>query len=256
MKRQTKTMWMLGAMAVALGACQAPTSAPAAAPVAPEPEPLELVTYDAPEGVAERIEPILTRVLAEVGNAELLPGGKVLVAAPASLQAGVAKLFEDTAGLTAKPRAYVTLEYWVVVGQEAAPVSMTGEVATQDPRLDALAGVLDPITKTQGHGHYRLLDRVTLSSLEGERARSQGIVLQETSQIVTVQGGKVQAQVELELDERAGYDHKIDTVLLIESGQTVVLGSAGYREPGREDLEPTGGSTSALYYIVRATTDR
>lgn len=211
-------------------------------------QPLVLKSYDVPQAYASEVGGIVRRLLAAqgdkpaLGSASIGPGGRVLVAAPEGIQQGVRELVDSLVANKPAPPATVTIEVWVVAGRPAAE-------GASAPHLAEIAPALDAVTKSQGPIEFRLVEKVSLTSVSGQNGSASGA---NTQLQVTATALKTSVIADLEIDP-AG-PSRLNTRVQIANGELVVLGQSGYTPiPGmpyfEERAHPEG---LTLFYIVRA----
>lgn len=252
--RRPQAHWIIAlfiACLIAAAACNAPQMPTLPTPPSPPSPPLVLRSYKAPEGQEERLTATLRELIARGDDAQGRvvrgPNAQILVAAPESLQGGVASLLQEiSSAAQAAPRT-IQLRYWLVLGQPAASPAPRG------PRLQELAAALDGVVEAEGPMRFTLLEKLTLQSMDGEFARAQGRLL-ETEHNAAAASEGVLANIDLEVTG----GHKLQTRVALQPGQTVVLSQSGFDpERAREllgpdaPLEPTPGGY-VLFYVVQA----
>jgi hypothetical protein len=235
----------------------APAAAPAGAgpapavalPTPPPPNPPVMATYDAPAAIADKVAGVLRSLLADgdnpAGRVASLPGGRIVVVAPASIQDGVRGFIDNVRkGPLPPPPAAIRLRYWLVLGRPAVQPSGLERTAEAAPAMEAVMTATGPL-------ELRLLDRVELISLENEHAAAEGR-RSEISQLTA------RAENGIFADLRIGTRARLDTRVLLEPGKLVVLGQVGYDE--RESAElfgdapdaPTSTQGATLFHVVQA----
>lgn len=244
-----KQLMMMVLGMTAFAACKAESVPelrdPVAVAAAPT-DPLTLVAYRAPRDTIDRLRPVLQEVLGDKGRATQTPDGRLLIAAPSSVHDSLKVFFTEDALGNPTPRETMRVEYWVV----------SGRVGEKTPPIPELTEALASVERAQGYNAFTVLERASLSSLDGEFASASGSVFRKVQQRVSARGEEVEAHVELRVKpDREGPEFKLDTMLRVTPGQTVVLGQAGYTTSQPESLgKPTG--PSALFYVVRVTPSR
>ncbi|MBN1774013.1 MAG: hypothetical protein JXB32_22330 [Deltaproteobacteria bacterium] len=226
-----------------------PAPAVLGTPLAPPPNPPVMATYDAPAPIAEKVAGVLRSLVAEgenpAGRVAALPGGRIVVVAPASIQDGVRDFIEHVrSGPLPPPPATIRIRYWLVLGRPAAEPSGLEQLAAAAPALEAVMASTGPL-------ELRLLDRVEAISLENEHATAAGRRAEINQRAARAENGVF---ADLHIGTRA----RLDTRVLLEPGKLVVLGQVGYDE--RESAELFGDapdSTAAtqgatLFHVVQA----
>lgn len=257
MLRQT-VIWAIGLVLVAVAAAGCnPLAEPPAPPVAevkaPE-QPMVMRSYDVPPQDAGRVAHILETLLmadgegASPGRVVEGPGGSVVVMAPEGLQKDIGAFVQDLRAKdpATRPVRTARVDYWLVVGR-AAKETHTGRVSELDD-------VLKAITATQGPHQFALRERLSLSSLEGALAESQGRWLRASQSVASIENEAVVADLKLAM--RGG--PQLSTRLKLKPGQTAVLSQSGY--PPNEgaalfdDLDSLvrGDNDYQLFFVARA----
>lgn len=204
---------------------------------------LVLRTYDVPAGQAQRLRSALKEVLwfgsdgkdsnKWVGRVDVGPDGRLIVLASESVHEGVKALVASVAANPVKEPESVTLTYWVV---NATP----GQEQSQ-PVPAELEAALAEVKKAEGPQGFSLVEKLSVSSLSGERGALNG---RDTSvdQFVTSMSGVLTADLRLER-----FGQRVNTRVRLAPGKTVVLASSG--APVKEPNEPA----RSVLFIVKAT---
>ncbi len=204
---------------------------------------LVLRTYDVPAGSGQRLRSVLKEVLwfgAEgkdastwVGRVDVGPDGRLIVLAPESVHEGVKALVASVVSKGIKEPETVTLSYWVVVGTPGAE---------SQPMPAELEPALAEVKKAEGALGFTLIEKLTVSSLSGERGDLNG---RDTSveQYVTNVDDALTADLRLER-----FGQRIRTRVRLAAGKVVVLASSG--TPTKEP----GDAAKRVFFIVKAAT--
>lgn len=220
-----------------------------AGPTPPPPNPPVLATYEAPGPIADKVAGVLRLLVAEgenpLGRVASLPGGRIVVVAPASIQDGVRNFLETVRnGPVPPPPAAVRLRYWLVLGRPAAQPAGLERLGEAAPAMEAVMGATGPLD-------VRLLDRVELISLENKHGMAQGRRSEITQRVARTENGFF-------ADLRIGTRARLDTRVLLEPGKLVVLGQVGYDEREAAEIfgEAPDAATAAqgatLFHVVQA----
>jgi hypothetical protein len=208
-----------------------------------------MATYEAPAPIADKVAGVLRSLLAEgeppAGRVAALPGGRIVVVAPASIHEGIRSFIASVrSGPLPPPPAAIRIRYWLVLGRPAATPNGIEQLGEAAPAMEAAMVATGPLD-------LRLLDRVELISLENEHASAEG----RRAEI-----GQLAARAEngIFADLRIGTRAQLDTRVLLEPGKLVVLGQVGYDE--RESAELFGDAPDAatatqgatLFHVVQA----
>ncbi|MEO1268176.1 MAG: hypothetical protein AAFX99_08765 [Myxococcota bacterium] len=229
------------------GGCSPVAPSPPATPGAANEEPLELRSYTFPEQRHEHAYGALHSVLTQQGQPWRVTrglGDQVLVLAPARVQRDIQAFVEQVGSpeYVVAPRKTVQLTYWLVVGRR-------GDDTRSVPEVEK---ALSAIESDQGPMEFVLLEKLSMQSLEGKHAQSQGMWL-EAGQHIWVEEN-IQAEVSLEVKGGS----RLQTQLNMTPEQYVVLGQAGYPSGHAAELfglpiEEVKGDAFELFYIVQAT---
>lgn len=227
-------------------ACAPPWEAPAPTPTTGPVTDVALVTYTVPNGRAEEIAAVLSRVLGgdtPTGRASVGPSGEVVVVAPAAVQTGIQSLIKRVTETPATPAQDVELEYWLVVG-------WPGE-AERPAELGPIGAALDTIVAVAGPTQFRVEERIHLRSgveQNGEAASPHTHVEQYAR---LAPDGAILADVNVRSDNNS----RLHTRVSLAPGQLLVLGQAGWEgDPivsRNHNTLTTDPSRETLYYVVR-----
>lgn len=235
----------------AMSACQPSAPLPTQPQTADSDEPL-LRTYTVPPEHARSIMQALQSALSTGkdlpphGTVEQLPNGQLVVVAPVGIHDGIAELVKGLAASRPPQANTAAFNYWVVVGEPAAEASGL-EVADIKPALTA-------IVREQGPMKFTLLEMAQVASLIDERAEVKGNRM-EIRQVISEVGGRLVADIGLEIDTNAEYDptarcrgmcKELRTRVHVDPGQLLVVGQTGVAGPG--------GAPRSLFYLVRGQT--
>ncbi len=193
---------------------------------------LVLRSYDVPPELAPEMSSILNGILeGEKGRVKLGPNGQLVVAAPESIQEGIAELIAEMNVDAPQPPPMITITYWAVVGQPAS------ETATS-ANLQEIESALATIAEADGAASFGLLEKLRLRSLSGESGEAKGQQLR-VRQRASTQAGRVIAELNL-----SGVGN-FETTVNIEPDQLLVLGQT--MMPGAKTADE-----ARLYLVVRA----
>ncbi|MGK7295208.1 MAG: hypothetical protein ACNS61_05155 [Candidatus Wenzhouxiangella sp. M2_3B_020] len=139
---------------------------------ASETEPFVLELYSTGDASARRVAVALDQLLDEVlGQVRALPNGQLAVAAPASIQAGVADVIEKLVEAGEPPIRRIRIRQWLVEGNPADRTEVPDDLAPLAPSLEATAASVGPMT-------YRSLDKVEHVMLEDTGSAIRGKLLE------------------------------------------------------------------------------
>ncbi len=199
---------------------------------------MALQSYSVPEGYAGIMASALSRSMAigneKVGRVIETPDGQIIVVAPESVQAGVAKLIDQLNASKPPLRTptNIRIDYWLVHGVRA-------EAPSSDYPAPALAETLEAVQQTEGPMDFELYAHKVLTSLDEESARisSDGLFIEQEASWSSA-GGAITAEVAI--DAAGGTGMRTD--IRLKPGQVVVLG---------EVADITGDQPfDTLYYII------
>ncbi|MFH1463384.1 MAG: hypothetical protein ABIO70_03260 [Pseudomonadota bacterium] len=200
-----------------------------------------LETYAVPEGYSSLMEQALTRVLffgdEPVGRVIQSPDGRLIVVAPESVQAGVARLVDQLNAAEPAPRTptNIRIDYWLIHGRHAEAVS------TEAP-APALAQTIAAIQQAEGPMSFELYAHKVLTSVDDERARLTSSGLQ-IEQYATWDAAGETISAEVGIDTVGGSGAR--TAVQVASGQVVVLAEVA----DLDDDQPW----DTLYYVISPT---
>jgi hypothetical protein len=214
---------------------------------------VELRVYQVPEAYKNEIwrqlrDALETSSESPVGRVARGPRDTLLVTAPANIQENVEQLLHDLAELgDPPPPEPVVLSYWMVLGR---PGNETGPPLTNAGRtnLDAIEPALREIVSTDGPTEFLLIDQIRLASMGGDRSAASGSEAQ-VEQRTAVRNGRIVAELQLTL-----HGNRMETQVVLEPRQLLVLGHAGYRGPMPHAFEDDEDSYVTLYYVVTGET--
>lgn len=213
----------------------------AAAPAPQNDDALVMRTYDVPPAYAAEVAAVINRLLYRgkdappAGSAQLGPGGRLLVSAPAGIHPGVEKLIEDLKARAPAPPPSVEVTYWALLGRPA-------ETTEAPPGANEIAPALKAIVDADGPLKFELLEKQRVRSLSGEDVQVEGREMR-VHHVASARGDAVLARVRIRQERLPG---AVDTTVQVPAGELVVLGQSGVELPG----EARG--RAHLYYVVRA----
>ncbi len=233
---------------------------------------LVMKTYEMPAGYGAKLRPILSKVLKQgkdkepVGRAALTPDGRIVLVAPAGIQAGVQALLDDVkrAKKPFVPPPTIAMTYWILVGR-SGPDPNEQQCGKFGQRCleggdNELWKVLDPIVNkysSLGGIHFKLFEKLRLRSLDSEMAKAKGHTAR-VFQTASASGGKVMADVNIYLHRHA--ENTVNTRLQFAPEQTIILGQTGFKEDWKKgpldsqaEKESEGG---LLLFVVRGSIEK
>ena len=244
--------WKAMALAVAVlsaVACGAP------GPAGEQAAPVELRTYEVPEGYKSEITGQLRYVLqgseeSAVGRVVEGAGSSLIVVAPPGIHEGLQTLVRDLQDLGPVPApSQVRLTYWLVVGWPATTSATSDRsfLVTGPAGLGQIEPVLAGIAEAQEPTEFRLLERIEIVSTGHDWARARGRVA-EVAQRTAVSGETAVANLNVSLGGR----QSLATEVLIQRGQHLVLGQALATDELLRSFGEAWGANVTLYYVVAA----
>lgn len=224
----------------------------------PDPNTQIVRTYTVPEGRAEEIRSVLSRLFWQkdqdnpVASTQIFGNGVLVVRAPIAYQNGignlVAKISQDALGPAVRDvHERVHLDYWLVLGET------TGK-ANGDTFGD-LSPVLDSIAKVDGTRKFRVIEHIGSSSSLGAESDVRGNI----AEIKNVAHKSSDDQILLDFSARAHNVGDVTTKTLIKSGEFVVLGQNSLH-PDPELLKELHGPAAwaenppNVYHVIRIDT--
>ncbi len=189
---------------------------------------------------------LLQRGENEKGRVVRGPGNQLVVLAPASVHEGIQTLLQDLeSAQELPPPTALNLEYWIVLGTSASK-------PTIPTPLHELSDTLQTLQKTQGPMEFKLLEKVSLGSLDSEFARINGRWV-EVEQLASLGPRGVTADLTIKI-----IDNKLQTRVQLQPQQIAALAQTNFdfalvqRILGKTgEIQPTPREYT-LYYIVRA----
>lgn len=238
---------LVASLCLALTACLPQANSTTVTPPGAVPSNLVLRSYEVPNNGAQRLRGVLRELLwfgsenkdanKYVGRADVGPDGRLVVLAPESVQEGVKALVASVTANPVKEPGTVRLDYWVVLGAEG---NKGGAIPSA---MQEISPALAELEKNDGPMSFTLVEKLSVSSLSGERGRLNG---RDTSvrQFTTVVDGRVVSDLELER-----FGQKLETRVRLVPGQIAVLASSG--APVKDGVD----SGRSVYFLVRAAND-
>lgn len=215
-----------------------------------EESPTLLRTYQVPADYQDELQRMLQSAMnhggeAPIGRVTAGPRGTLLVVAPQRIHRGVEQILEGDFEPPA-PAVPVTIDYWLLVGRPLeggaeGEFSMVGGPAPQ------LAPVLTQITASQGPTEFALLEQVSLTAIEQERATASGSSAQFEQRVTRADDDLV---ANIQIINRGS--NSITTRIALDRDQFVVLGQVGYAGGQRLFAEQRDSEVQTLFYVLRA----
>jgi len=192
-------------------------------------QPLVLEVYAVSGGMAEPIESALRVLLADgengVGNVRAMPNGNIAVAAPASMQAGIAKLIEQIAESGPEPTQQVQIRLWLIEGTAAEQTSIPSNLASLEAELRDVAS-------SAGDMAFERLDTSQHITLDGKHSNFSGKLLN-SSLRTRIENERVL----VDINASAPMLGRVNTEFSVESGQSLVIAQLGKRENESQEAE-------------------
>ena len=137
-----------------------------------ETEPFVLELYSTGDASARHVAVALDQLLDEVlGQVRALPNGQVAVAAPASIQNGVARVIERLVEAGEPTIRRIRVRQWLIEGSPAERTGIPDELTALEPSLQATA-------ESMGAMAFRSLDNVEHVMLEDTGSAIRGKLLE------------------------------------------------------------------------------
>jgi len=235
MRRSTATVLVfILATAAALGGCVG-GDRPAG-----DPDEVVIRSYDVPEGIdAIRVSNYIERSLGpdenSRGTARVYPDGRLVVTAPASLQAGIADLIADMArsgpATPKTPPAAIAVRYWVILARPSGSETRMADSLRDDATAKA---AIDEIVAAQGPMEFALLERLRLGAVEGQEAQIRGRRVEVGQRAIAAAGDGSLAEINLGVFGSRGRQNTLRTWARLDPGKIVVLGQAAFNPEGSD----------------------
>lgn len=224
------------------------------------PDELVIRSYDVPEGVEGRtlldmVNGLLGPRESSLGSARLYPypDGRLVVTAPASLQAGIADLIAEMKAGPRKakePPAALAIRYWVLLARPTAGQPSVAANLQDDPTVKT---AIDEIVAAQGPMEFALLEGLRLGVVEGQEALIRGRRVSVDQKVTrTTEGGSL-AEIEIGISGAQGRPNSLRTWARLDPGKIVVLGQAAFNPSGVTLPAGWGGRDDITVYFVIAS---
>jgi hypothetical protein len=212
-------------------------------PALAKPE-LVLRSYAVPAGAGQQVKSMLNSLLYNVkdhvgASAQLTPSNELVVIAPAGIHDGIAAMIAKMGeGGAAEMPPTIEMNYWIVFGVASTETAIPAE-------LKEIEGALAAVSKAQGPMKFTMRDRASVVSQSDEHASSHGRYA-EIKHVASYGNGVLRANMEI-MPRLEDNPARLQTMVRLEPGKTLVLGQVGY---GEKNLE--GGPERQMFYVVRA----
>lgn len=240
-------LWLVVAAGVVVVGVFLVSAVPRVAPPATA-EHLTVRSYPVAPEIADEMSSAIGAAIASQGRVSLTPNGRLLVAAPQSVQRDVQAMLQDVAARKPAPTPLINFEVWLVSAAPAAAAK-----AQNEPSLAEIAPALGDIQKThQGPQvlQFNLLEKLSVqvrsggnqSHIGGPRAQLQvndATVRQDSK-------GRPVIAARIELNQQGG---GLKAEVELPAGQLLVLGQSSL--PGTP--ASSQAAASQQYYLVRAS---
>lgn len=196
---------------------------------------LTLELYSTGDTSAQRVAFALDQLLdGFLGQARALRNGQIAVAAPASIQSGVARVIEQLAEAGEPEIRRIRVRQWLIEGNPAGQTKIPDELA-------ALAGPLEATTASVGNLGFRLLDRSEHVMLENTKSTIRGKLL-DTNINARATADRIQLDLNIETSLLGGVRAEIG----LDPGEHIVMAQIE-RPLGDEDH-----ADSIVVFVVQA----
>jgi hypothetical protein len=232
-----------------------------------QPADWELRSYSVAPSERSRVVEALQNLLKDRGRVERSPDGRVIVlTAPSTQKQLEREVFDPLAAHKPVPvaaPASLALTYWIVL---ARPGKANPD-APAPANLQEIASALPEIKKASGTAEVALLERIRLSSIEGQNAQATGRTFR-VNQGASTKDGLITSGIKIDglflptpnqlaITFPGERDELLKTLVSLRPGQTVVLGQLGLR--GVPVGLPSGvrppGPDDTLFVILQASVE-
>jgi hypothetical protein len=213
-----------------------------------------VLSYEVRPEIASEVHSALTaalsrgEVLQPLGRVTLMPSGRLLVTAPASVQAGVGHIVDEVAKSAPAPTPTLRFDSWTVTATPGATVNVSADLAEIEPALAV-------IRKTKGPASFQLLEKLSTVTRAGHTSEVRGARSQLEVQASLRQGEDKQQLVTARLEiatnavwGQPGTGVSLEAQAEMRPGELLVVGQSALS--GAPNAPRTD---SQVYYIVRAT---
>jgi hypothetical protein len=222
-------------------------------------DPLVLQNYEVPTDIAEEVRAALAGALYQgdimppLGRATLMPNGRLVVSAPASVQRGVARIIHDITENKPGPTPTIGFEVWAVA---ATP----GGAAQASAGLAELESALEVIRKAKGPMNFELLEKLSTTARSGAQdSNIRGAVskMQVRASLRNAEDDKpvVAAKIQIRVSVNPGDpEASLEAQTEMRPGELLVIGQSGLANPRPSGNQAgTPQANRQIYYIVRAS---
>jgi len=182
-------------------------------------EPLVLEVYPVASGMADQIESSLGFLLSGgesgTGRVSILPNGHIAVAAPESMQPGIAALIKKIAESGPVETRQVRIRQWLIEGSSSGQTTIPENLATLEVELLDFAAAA-------GNMAFERLDTSQHIMLDGKHSNLTSKLLNSSLQ-ARIEAGRILADV----STRAPMLGRVSTEFSVESGQSLVVAQIG-----------------------------
>ncbi len=215
-------------------------------------DPIVLLTYEVPPEIAEEVHAALHAALhtpgkngAPLGQVTMLPNGRLLVAAPMIMQAGVKHILRDIAENKPGPTPTIGFDVWVVK-------ATTGSAPSASSALKEIEPALTAIRKNQGPLNFELMEKLSTTARPGrDSSNISGAVAQvqirATLRRIDATQSMVAAKIVLSVSAGPGAQTGLEAQAELQPGELLVLGQSALAS------RDASNTNAQLYYVVRAT---
>jgi hypothetical protein len=225
--------------------------------IGPRREPVTIRSYPVTPEIAGEMKSALVEALSPsskdgtaLGRVSLAADGRLLVAAPESVQTSVASILAEVAAKKPAPTPSIHFEIWLVsatAGTVAKPDSGTS--------LVEVGPALADIQKARGPLHFELVEKLALRARAGdEDSRVEGALSSMRVNPTVRQDSKgdpvIAAKINVLIDRHNGSTlGSLKALVELRPGQLLVIGQSSLPGKAFVDSPPE----AQVYYIVRAS---
>lgn len=171
-----------------------------------------------------------------LASVQTYSGGLLLVAAPKSLQTGIANMIEQIEEMKAPQRAQLKTEYWLVLAEEGASNSAS---------FKDLGKALSALEQADGPKRFRTLEHIRALSSNREEFFSKG-QFGEIKGTLNMRDGMIWAMFAMN-----SYFGELKSNMELKPGEFTILGQNAVKEGERTGIKTTASAGSNVYHIIR-----
>jgi len=219
-------------------------------------DPVVLESYTVPAEIAGEVRNALAGALwhgndsPPLGQVTLMPNGRLVVTAPASVQEGVSRVIHDVIENKPGPTPAITFDVWIVT---AAPGndSQAGKAQAAES-LAEIGPALGAIQKAKGPLRFELLEKLSTVARTGRdksKVRGAQAFMEVDASLRTAEDNQQMVAAKLQMGVMGlGWNSNLEAQSEMRPGELLVVGQSALGSP-----PGSPPSNKQLYYIVRAT---